>query len=189
MLDEVTFEAETHTYRYAGRVVPSVTQALAILNDFTMVNPAVLEAARQFGSNVHAAIDLYNWDELDEETLDPALRPYLDEWIQFRADTDFELIDSEIRVFSKIPLYAGTADVLGKLNGKRCVIDIKTGAVPRTVGLQLAAYAHALPDKPKHRFCLQLSAGSYQLREYKSMRDFSWFQSCLNLWHFQNAGA
>lgn len=186
MLAELTFDEASHTYRFGGRLVPSVTQILAMLNDFSSVHPMTLELARTFGTHVHSAVEMYIKGELDEESLDPALRPYLDGWIAFQADTGFEVIESECRLISTSPLYAGTADVVGRMKSRLAVIDVKSGMVPKTVGPQTAAYAHAHPLKPKDRYCLALSPDGYKLHPCKDAADFAVFSSCLNIFNWRN---
>jgi hypothetical protein len=185
---ELTFDAGAHEYRYAGRLVPSVTQVLSILSTSALeyVDDAVLEAARRRGQHVHAAIDLDNRGELDEEALDPELAPYLAQWRKFLADTGWTVTASEQRVYHPTLHYAGTIDT-GVWQKAHWVIDVKTGAVPRTVGPQLAAYQHALTPKPRRRLCLQLLPDKYRLRECKHLADFSIFTSCLNIWRYIHA--
>lgn len=186
MQPDLTFDAPSHTYRYQGKVVPSVTQILEPLTDFSMVHPTTLDLAREFGTHVHAAVEMYVKGDLDEESLDKALRPYLDSWINFVEFSQIDVISSECRVLSLTPLYAGTADIIAKLNGRSCVIDIKSGAVPRTVGPQLAAYQHAHPMKPRDRYCLSLSPDKFTLIPCKDPRDFAVFQSCWNIWNWSH---
>lgn len=182
---DLTFNAEAHEYRYGGRVVPSVTQVLSILsaNDFEYVDGEVLEAARSRGRHVHAAIDLHNRGELDEEALDPELAPYLAQWRKFLTDTGWTVTASEQRVYHPTLRYAGTIDT-GVWQNASWVLDIKSGTVPRTVGPQTAAYQNALTPKPRRRLCLQLQPHRYLLKECKDPADFSIFTSCLNIWRF-----
>lgn len=183
---EITFDSASHIYRHGGRIVPSVTQVLSILNDFSDVHPDYLEASRAFGQHVHAMIDLDNRGQLDEEALDGELLPYLNQWRLFLRESKFEVTASELRVHNKALGYAGTCDTLiGQ--GTSWVLDIKTGAVPKSVGAQLAAYQMALDPKPRRRLCLALDYDSYSLRECKGLSDFALFQSCLNVWRFKNA--
>lgn len=185
---ELTFDAGTHVYRYDGRVVPSVTQVLSVLtaNDFTYVDAERLAAARQLGTHVHAAIDLYNRGELNEATLDPELAPYVFQWRKFLRETGWVVTASEQRVYHPTLKYAGSIDA-GIWQDAPWVLDIKTGLVPRTVGPQTAAYQHAMKPKPKRRLCLQLGRDCYRLRECKNPADFSIFTSCLNIWRYLNA--
>ena len=183
---DLTFDEASHIYRHQGRIVPSVTQVLSILSDFSMVDPDRLEASADFGRNVHAAIDLENRGELDEETLDGELLPYLNQWRLFIRESGFKVTASEMRIHNKRFGYAGTCDTLVG-QGSSWVLDLKTGGIPRSVGAQLAAYQMAIEPRPRRRLCLALKADSYALRECKSLADFSLFQSCLNIWRFKNA--
>jgi hypothetical protein len=188
---ELTFCAERHEYRLNGRVLPSVTQVLRFLDDFEHVPPAVLEAARQFGSHVHAACDLDARDVLDYDALDPALRPYVDAFRRFRAEAGIEILGSEERVCSRTFGYAGTLDLRArrrnaKVSTRDMLIDIKSGVVPRSVGAQCAAYDaawYSMHGGTRHdRFCLQLrSDATYRLHPLTNTVDFSVFLSCLNL--------
>jgi hypothetical protein len=182
---ELTFDAGAHEYRFGGRVVPSVTQVLSVLtaNDFDYVDGEELEAARSRGQYVHRAIDLDNRGELDEEALDPEFLPYLTQWRKFLTETRWTVSASEQRVYHPTLRYAGTIDT-GIWQNASWVLDIKTGAVPRTVGPQTAAYQHALTPKPRRRLCLQLQPQRYSLRELRDPSDFSIFTSCLNIWRF-----
>ena len=184
MAEALQFDAETHRYTLGGRVLPSVTQILGLLERFEGVPPAVLEAAREFGSHVHMACDLDNRGVLDEAALDPALRPYLEGWRKFRRESGAEIIDSEFRVCHRALGYAGTADVLAKWKGRPALIDIKSGQVPRTVGPQVAAYAEALASPQIRRiarYCVQLLPNDYRVQALTDPSDWSIFLSCLNL--------
>lgn len=184
---ELTFDPGTHVYRFGGHVVPSVTQVLGILNDFSDVDPEKLARSAEFGKNVHAAVDLDNREALDEEALDGEILPYLNQWRLFVRETGITVIASEERVYHETLGYAGMVDVVGLVRDEFWVIDVKTGGIPRTVGAQLEAYRAALGMKRGRRMCVQLSAENYRLQECKSASDFSLFQSCLNVWRFKNA--
>lgn len=196
---EVAFNAERHEYKVGGHIVPSVTQILGILQDFGGVSADVLERAADFGRNAHEAVDLANKGVLDEESLDPALVPYLAAWRRFLEDAGATVLASEVRVYHPGQHYAGTLDALVSIRNKVAVVDVKTGAVPRTVGPQLAAYAEAYsanednPHAIRRRLCVQLvgdealAARGYRVHECKDHADWSIFQSCLNIWRFRNA--
>jgi hypothetical protein len=179
------FDPDTHTYRYDGVVIPSVTQVLRPLSNFGVVAPDVLSAAMAFGTAAHMACELHDTGMLDYSTLDPALAPYLQAWQRFCADhaVEWELIEE--RVYSGTHKYAGTLDRYGKVAGKACVIDIKTGSVlyPST-GPQLAAYKNAIPGAPPMttRMAVQLkSDGNYIAKTYTDRDDWPAFLSLLTL--------
>ena len=190
---EIVFNEARHEYLVGGRVVPSVTQVLGILQDFGGVPADVLARAAEFGSHVHQAVDLYNKGVLDEASLDPALAPYLADWHSFLRDVAVEVLGSEIRVYHPGRHYAGTLDALVRIRGKVVLVDVKTGDVPRTVGPQLAAYQeayHASDENPhciRRRLCVQLTGAGYRLHEYKDHSDYSLFLSALNCWRFKHA--
>ena len=54
----LTFDEASHTYRIDGQVVPGVTSVLKPLTDYSMVPPADLQAAADFGKAVHRACEL-----------------------------------------------------------------------------------------------------------------------------------
>lgn len=190
---EIVFDGESHTYRVHGHVVPSVTQILAMLQDFGGVSAEVLDRAAEFGTHVHQAVDLYNKRILDEASLDPALAPYLADWHSFLRDAAAEVLASEVRVYHPGLKYAGTLDALVRIRNKVAVVDVKTGQVPRTVGPQLAAYelAYSAREDNEHairrRLCVQLTGDGYRIHEQKNPADWSVFVSALNCWRFRNA--
>ena len=189
---KIEFDEARHEYRVGGRVVPSVTQVLGILNDFGAVPADVLAAAAEFGTHVHHACALDNAGQLDEESLDPALAPYLAQWRRFLAESDAEVLGSEVRVYHPGQFYVGTLDALIRIRGKVAVVDIKTGAVPRSVGAQLVAYEQAYHASDEHqhsirrRLCVQLTGDTYKVHPLTDPADWSLFQSCLNIWRFRN---
>lgn len=191
-MPELTFNEARHEYRVGGRVVPSVTQVLGILTDFGAVPAEVLARAAEFGTHVHQACALWNRGTLDEDALDPALAPYLAQWQRFVVESGAEIRDSELPVYHRGLNYAGTLDVLAEWRNGLCIIDIKTGAVPRTVGAQTEAYRRAYESQecgvmPRRRYCVQLTADAYKVHALTDPSDWALFTSCLNVWRFRNA--
>ena len=179
-----TFEAETHTYRVDGKVVPSVTTVLAPLVDYSKVPRAVLERARQLGSAVHRMTELYDLDDLDMDDLADELRPYLTAWIKFRAETGFVPETIEKRLYHPALRFAGTPDRSGLINRRRAVIDIKKMLyLGPVIGLQLAAYQELFEKNGTHvedRYALGLRAdGTYRLQPYIDKSDWPVFLSLL----------
>ncbi len=189
----LSFDPDTHTYTLRGQVVPSVTQVLGVLNDFSAVPWAVLEAARRRGQAVHEAVELLLQGRLDRASLDPAIVPYVESFEQFALDTGFEPLITELRVAG--PNFAGTLDALGKTRrirrGSGALFDWKTSlALPSSVGPQLAAYQQAYRDTLgeliRSRYCLRLTPGSYKLDRMDEDRYWHIFKSALNLWWYVN---
>ena len=190
--DELTFEPAAHIYRLGAQRVPSVTQALGAFNRaFDFVDPGILERARQFGAHVHKACDLYVKGVLDETDLDPALAPRLYQFKKFLLQSKFVVVYGEHRVVNRQLKYAGTLDIAGLMPRRaqmiKAIIDLKSGAVPRSVGPQTAGYANCLTDSSWRyckRFALKLTDTSYKLIPCENIADFPIFQSCLNLYNY-----
>ncbi len=192
---KIDFDPAAHAYRLDGRPVPSVTQVLGLLEDWSAVRPDVLEAAARFGTHVHEAVHLDCRGELDEAALDPAIAPYLAGWRAFLSESGATVIASEVRVAHQTLQYAGTADVIVEWRNVLCLMDIKSGQVPRTWRAQTAAYARAWDnqrrgDRPisSARYCVQLrDDGSYKTHKSSDPSDWTLFLSALNVWKFINA--
>lgn len=190
---KIDCDQATHTYRLDGRVVPSVTQVLGPLNDYSMVPHDVLEAARVFGQHVHEACDLLDRGELDWSALDPSLVPYVEAWSNFLATSGAVVIASEQPVYHAKLGYAGTPDkVLAWGKRKTFVIpDIKsTAIVPPTVGPQTAAYARAYQSmyggREPARYCIQLREdGTFRTFPRTDPADWTYFLSALNCHKFR----
>lgn len=190
----LTFIEDGHKYLLDGQEIPSVTQVLDSLTDFSMIAPDVLERKKQLGLAVHAAIDLEVNDDLDESSVDPQCMPYVEAFRTFKADKNFVVVINETPVCSVKYRFAGRLDLYGVMNGKTAQIDIKTvAAMSPATALQTAAYSAALEETSGHktqtRYGLQLKAdGTYRLTPYTNRNDwnvFLAFLSCHN-WKKRN---
>lgn len=189
----LTFEEATHTYRYNGVVVPSVTQVLKPVMDLSFVDPDVLAAASAFGTAVHKACELDDLDELDVGSLDPALAPYLDAWRKFSRDYGVIWSAVEKLVYHPQLRYAGALDRYGLVFDKPgphgrhvpAMVDIKSGSrLFPSVGPQLAAYHRALDESSvtTRRLAVQLKEdGTYVAKWHSDPTDFALFASLLTV--------
>ncbi len=187
MIDGLTYDDASHTYRMHGVIVPSVTQILAPLSDFSGVPADVMASASAFGSAVHKMCELYDRDQLDESTLDPELQPYLNAWRQFYLDSGAHWDGIEEVVYHPTMRYAGTLDRRGFLSKGPStglyVVDIKTTAeLYPSVGPQLAAYRQAMGKENYGRMAVQLMQdGTYNVKIYHSPGDWPVFASLVTL--------
>lgn len=182
----LTFEPEAHVYAWNGKRIPSVTQVLDRLHDFSHVPMEVLEAAKTRGSNVHSACQFFDEGDLDESSLEPSELGYVQAWQRFCAEHHPNWSMIETPLYHPVFCYAGTPDRIGSIlsGGVRidAQVDIKTSASSHPVwGVQTAAY-NAAANFTGRRFTCQLRAnGTYKLIEWSDPTDWPVFLSLINL--------
>ena len=180
----LTFDPESHVYRFNGRKVPSVTE---ILRAEGFIDTAwFTDYGRQRGKLAHLAIHLLDEGELDEESLDPVLSPYVEAWKRFKADTGVRVIESEAPCADPLGRYAGTPDKIVVMDGKQVCLDIKTGTVQPWTRLQLCAYCEAKGIYRRSAVGLH-DDGTYKLHPYTDRQDFAVWNAVLAVyWWKQN---
>src|SRR5215471_902905 len=86
-----------HTYICEGRIVPSVTQVLNAcgLVCYEGIPQAILDHKADIGRAAHAACHYLDEGELEWESLDPEVEPYVRAWQKFRGEAPFrhELVE------------------------------------------------------------------------------------------------
>jgi hypothetical protein len=153
---------------------------------------------REFGTYVHSACHMDWKGTLAEDTLDAALLPYVEAFRAFRGamGEDLKVLHMEEPGYHKIHKYAGTPDLVCKLNLALALIDIKTGAKAPWHGLQTAAYSMLRSQDTQgaqryDRYALFLSEdGRCKLEPHKDRTDAGVFLSalaCYN-WRKNNGG-
>lgn len=188
----IELDEATHTYTVDGVVFPSVTQVLDPLNSFDRVPAHRLAFARKRGRAVHLATQYFDEGDLDLDTLDPILVPYVQAWERYLDESGFEVHAIEQKVHCPTWGYAGMLDRAGKINGDRCVIDIKvTADLSPITALQTAAYEAAYrTDKrrrPYRRFAVRLKPdGTYVAREFDEGFDLATFRAALTLHNWRH---
>lgn len=131
------FDDDRHCYRREdGLIIPSTTQIFDILgcSDFSMIDPAVLEWKRNYGTALHKCLEYLvfadlDWDSVDEKLIDPltGIESFLKrhEYVGEAAE--------QRKVHCLFGMYYGlTVDGIGEMTyqGKRrkVVLDLKTGS-------------------------------------------------------------
>ena len=196
MINDLRFDEQEHKYYFKGSLVPNVTSIIDSIKliDFGYIKKDVLKAACYRGTAVHETIRLYNKDTLDLPKLADKWKGYLAAYINFMNDTDAEVVNYETKVFSKKYMFAGTLDLIVKINGKLHLIDFKTGVISsKSCRLQTSAYESCYREmtgekKAIKRHALKLNEdGTYELsNEYKDKNDFRYFLSALQIYNFKN---
>lgn len=184
----LTFDAAQHRYAFNGATLVSVTQAIGAAG--LIESEWYTDFARERGRLVHLATQFDDEGDLDEESLSPVIRPYVEAYRKFKAECRFvpQLIESRFGIIDCA--YAGTVDRVGLLDGRKAVLDLKSGEICPWIRLQLAGYANSLPNGAIYeRYGVQLkSDGTYKLvsfpvRDFR--RDLSDFLVCVRTHQLQ----
>ena len=186
MTSVVEFDPVDHIYRVGDTVRPSVTQmikSVGIIDDRWFNEQAAIR-----GSYVHKATHLDDSQKgLNEDKLDPILKPYVEAYRKFKSENIVNIIASEAPVYNASLDYCGTPDRVLELNGMFGILDIKSGACPFWTAYQTMGYTLAWKDftgesKPMHRWGLQLKPnGKYILHPFRDRSDHANFVSIRNV--------
>lgn len=148
------FDPVLHQYSADGVLIPSVSEILrsAGLADYSSVPENILERAADRGKKVHEACHYFDQDDLDPETLDKKIAPYVAAWRAFRLHCDGTLAITGIEEMHLGELndlrFGMTVDRLAQFEGCRAILDIKTGSeIYKHHAIQLAGYAIGLESR------------------------------------------
>ena len=152
-MNEIIFNPKDHTYTYGETPVPSVTTLIRYMSDdpYKGIPKKNLENAAKYGDKVHELIERYalgKYEGTPEETQGYegiALRRFYN----LAEKHDIIITSCEERLVyldSGLPLYCGMYDMLGTVEEKLSLIDIKTTAEVHypQLELQLAMYKAAI---------------------------------------------
>lgn len=110
--DGLIFNEPDHSYFLDGVRLPSVTQ---ILQAEGFIDTRFYEDYdRERGRIVHLATHYDDLGELDEDSLDPVIVPYVEAWRSFKRESGFIVEASEVSLASKTYGYCGTMDTRGR---------------------------------------------------------------------------
>jgi hypothetical protein len=213
---------DSRFYRRDGKYYPSVTSVLnyfpknkffhSWLKDVGHNADIIASKAANEGTQVHTAIDRFlNGDEITWIDEYGKANYSLDVWKMILKFADFwntnkpELLSTEYHVFSDVHEYAGTADLIVMINGKRWLLDIKTSnSLHSSYGLQLSAYAmawnetHNEPIEETGVLWLKASTRTegkgdsiqgkgWQLKSYgKILENFTMFKNIYEIYKMEN---
>jgi len=107
----VEFEPDGHVYTYNGQHWPSIT---GILKDEGFIDTQWFDSwSRDKGSMVHLAVKYDLAGELDEDSLDEEIRPYLSAFRKFMTESGLKVSQSETPGVNTVYHYSGTPDLIG----------------------------------------------------------------------------
>ena len=183
-MPEFTFDEKTHTYYLDGVKIPSVSEILSPLSDYSNINPDVLQRACNYGKAVHKTIELYLKGTLDEDNLNEGLKQPLAEFVKYYFSADIsDVKDFELKRYDLKRKFAGTIDLIADNK----IIDYKTRKYnPITDDLQLAGY-EILAGEKYDKFILELLPNQpYNLVKINNRQAKSMFLYMLENWWTTN---
>lgn len=206
---KIDFDEEKHEYSVNGVRIPSVSEILSPLSAerYGELNPLVVKAAAARGTAVHEACELIDYGVEPDEN--PEIDGYLLAYQTFllEHDVEWEMIERLVGFyrglpfddeFGELPLYAGTLDRFGMVDGEPTVVDIKTYASMPTdaqlsASCQTALYKDAIESKGAFvmkRAILHLRKdGTYRLvdlNEWDNKHGFNSRDTAWMLWNVWN---
>ena len=146
------------------------------------------------GTAVHELAEKYMQGESIESD-DREICKHLMSFEKFWLENEVQLIDTELFMWHKDVPWAGTCDIIAKINDKYCIIDIKTGNYYKSHEIQLYMYAELLSKITDEE--ISIIAGlytkgrwirepNYQFKKFKFNLDVA--ISVDNIWKFLMGG-
>lgn len=191
--NELTFNDKLHEYRLNDVVIPSVTQVIkdAGLTNFDWIDPNLLERKADLGTKVHLTTEYYDKSILNLDSLNPVLLEYLESWIKFRKDYEFEPTEIELQLAHPLYRFAGTIDRIGYIKNGLVLLDIKSGTIQKVHEIQTAAYellynqGKKRSDQIKRRLAVYIREDGYKVQEFKNKNDANVFLAALTISNYK----
>lgn len=146
---------------------PRVTEVLrevGVAPSYEGIDPAVVSLARERGIAIDRACDLIDIGDLDFDSVDDRLLPYLRAYQKFLDETGYIPEASQQAVVHTKYRYRGTCDMRGRIHGGRLIADRKcTASLHPATALQVAAYK--LAHEHQHPFELVDMIAGLHLRK------------------------
>jgi hypothetical protein len=142
----ITFDEASHTYRDSGgRLVPGVTFMLQSVGASPRLpNFRGIVKARERGSAVHRAIDLFSTATLDFSSLKKEYEGWFNAFLDWYGQCGLRRIRHEVIVVGEGTRYAGRVDLIGTArDGGEVTVDFKTGRPEECHPIQVTLYALA----------------------------------------------
>ncbi len=176
------FDPERHEYWLDGECLPSVSEIINPLNDFSNIPKGVLEHKGNLGTAFHDTIALYLKDDIDESTIDERLiKPFdaFKAWSMPQLD-HLKTGIIEMPTYSKELSFAGTPDLVlpdiiydWKLRKYNSIKD----------PLQLSGYSRLVGGKKRNltTICFDLE-GNFRIHNSYNTQAWPMFVAMLTRW-------
>jgi hypothetical protein len=154
----LTFDEEAHIYYWNEEPVVNVTTILEStgLSNFSFIPNEDLKMACDYGHQTHKVtiyedLNIANIEDITalSDAIDEKYKNFnpkknilrnFETYRQFKADHEYKPIFIEEKFYSKKYRFAGTLDRVCEINGKKYLLDYKTGVLSWTAGVQTAGY-------------------------------------------------
>lgn len=190
---EIEFNEKDHIYTKNGIVLPSVTQIMQPLYEavYGKADMNASDNGKSKGKEIHRAIDDYC--EFGMIDISEEYKPYLDNFIRYIDEHQYEIVASEVMLCHPVYNYAGTIDIIvTDKKGEYGLIDNKTGDLqPKLHAVQLQAYtdmwsANKMPEIA-FKVALGLSDKGYKEHRYEKYdtKAKSVFDACYKIYKYK----
>lgn len=191
--NEIEFNEKDHIYMKNGIVLPSVTQIMQPLYEqvYGKADSDASANGRSKGKEIHRAIDDYC--EFGMIDISEEYKPYLDNFIRYIDEHQYEIVASEVMLCHPVYGYAGKIDIIVRNpKGEFVLIDNKTGDLqPKLHAVQLQAYtdmwsANKMPEIA-FKVALGLSDKGYKEHRYDKYdtKAKSVFDACYKIYKYR----
>ena len=190
---EIEFNEKDHIYTKNGIVLPSVTQIMQPLYEqvYGKADMNASDNGKSKGKEIHRAIDDYC--EFGMIDISEEYKPYLDNFIRYIDEHQYEVVASEVMLWHPVYGYAGKIDIIVRNpKGEFVLIDNKTGDLqPKLHAVQLQAYtdmwsANKMPEIA-FKVALGLSDKGYKEHRYDKYdtKAKSVFDACYKIYKYR----
>lgn len=182
VLTDLPFRFDPGTHRYialdTGEVLPSITQMLA--DTGWVDNEFYTAESRTRGTAVHILTADYDLGAIQEPgQVSSRYKSYLMAYVRAMAMLNPTIVDVEVPMVHPTYRFGGRPDRIVEMNGKRGVLEIKSGGPERQHRIQTALQAIldsarcGMPAEALSRWCLYLKdTGKFALDVHPDRRDF-----------------
>tara|TARA_Y100000310_G_scaffold54595_1_gene50030 strand:- start:184 stop:783 length:600 start_codon:yes stop_codon:yes gene_type:complete len=179
------YNEDSRKHTLNDKRIPSVSQVIEPLTDFTMIPEEVLKRKTELGVQFHEAIRLYFHDDLHFDSLDPDIVKPMDAFVKWWHDR-FNILDTSVYQIEQ-PIcyerlkYCGKPDLVTPF----AIFDWKLRPFkPLTDILQLEGYKHILPPGKRDRWvvCFDIDGN---MKMHKCFNRHAWgiFRKMLERWY------
>lgn len=191
--NEIEFNEKDHIYMKNGIVLPSVTQIMQPLYEqvYGKADSGASDNGKSKGKEIHRAIDDYC--EFGMIDISEEYKPYLDNFIRYIDEHQYEIVASEVMLCHPVYGYAGKIDIIVRNpKGEFVLIDNKTGDLQTKLhAVQLQAYtdmwsANKMPEIA-FKVALGLSDKGYKEHRYDKYdtKAKSVFDACYKIYKYR----